>query len=311
MNMLIRGYQTTSVSDFLLESSFQMPEQMPRSAWLGHAPFAFWLMAVLKPRTVVELGVHSGFSYLALCQAVRELRLDCTCSGIDTWVGDEHAGFYENDVYDQLVSDHLRNDAFSQLMRSSFEDARSNFAAGSIDLLHIDGRHHYEDVRTDFESWKPKLSSRAIVLFHDVTVPAFGVSRLWDELSSEYPHFSFDHSHGLGVLGVGYDLPLKMRQLFGLSDIAGAAKPVRDVYELLGASIALRQQLIDAEAMKLSYATSLSWRVTAPLRLVTRVLRRGAASASHIVKSFRHRAETLLPLTGSQRVTAAQPAAQD
>ena len=51
--------------------------------------------------------------------------------------------------------------SFSHLIRSTFDEALANFGAGSIDLLHIDGRHFYDDVRHDFESWQPKLSSLA------------------------------------------------------------------------------------------------------------------------------------------------------
>jgi hypothetical protein len=240
------------------------------SAWLGHAPFAYWLISVLKPRNVVELGVHSGFSYLTFCQAVRALQLDCTCSGIDTWRGDEHAGFYGDDVYDRLAADHLRYADFSQLIRSTFETALPEFADGSIDLLHIDGRHHYEDVRADFESWKPKLSSRAVVLFHDTNEPSFGVGKLWEELCEIYPHFEFLHSHGLGVLGYGSDGSLKLNQLFATSNIQSTSDSIRTMYERLGESVSDQQKIAELEQQLRLYGTSTSWRVTGPLRAASR-----------------------------------------
>lgn len=73
-----------------------------------------------------------------------------------------------------------RYGGFSTLIESTFDDALHRFADGSIDLLHIDGQHFYEDARRDFQSWRRKLSDRAVVLFHDTDVPdrEFGVFRL-------------------------------------------------------------------------------------------------------------------------------------
>jgi hypothetical protein len=40
--------------------------------------------------------------------------------------------------------------AFSTLIRLTFDDALGDFADGSLDLLHIDGRHLDADVGDDF-----------------------------------------------------------------------------------------------------------------------------------------------------------------
>ena len=167
------------------KSFFWSPDYLEVSAWTEHIPFAFWITEVLQPRVVVELGVHLGTSYFAFCQAVDRLNLETVCYGIDTWKGDEHAGFYGEEIFNKVAGYNAsRYSKFSTLIRSTFDDAKNYFIDGSVDLLHIDGAHTYEAVKEDFESWLPKLSSRAIVIFHDINVRErnFGVFRLWDEL---------------------------------------------------------------------------------------------------------------------------------
>lgn len=222
------------------EASFWMPEMLTRSAWLSHAPFAFWLMEVHRPTLLVELGVHSGFSYFVFNQALKDLQAKARCFGLDTWKGDEHAGIYGNQVFEQVSA---YNDAhyadFSELIRSTFDDAVASFGDGTIDLLHIDGRHFYEDVQHDFETWKPKLSSRAIVLFHDTNVRSrdFGVYKLWEELGAQYRQFEFFQGHGLGVLAVGAEIPEQVSDLLGASANAELANRIRIAYSRLGAAI--------------------------------------------------------------------------
>lgn len=176
--------------------------------WAGHIPFAQWLIAVHKPNKFVELGAYSGISYLAFCQAIVENKLNTKAYAVDTWKGDEHAGYYSEAIYQKL---RLAHDpyytGFSSLLRMTFDEAVNRFEDQSIDLLHIDGLHTYEAVKHDFDTWLPKLSQRGIVIFHDTDVyrDDFGVYRLWDELELRYPSFRFHHSNGLGVVLVGAD----------------------------------------------------------------------------------------------------------
>ena len=119
------------------------------------------------------------------------LHLQTACYAVDTWAGDEQAGLYGEEVYDEFSRYHdLRYATFSRLVRSTFDEALSHFADGSVDLLHIDGCHTYEAARHDFESWLPKLSSRGVVIFHDINVRErdFGAWRVWQEVSAGRPH---------------------------------------------------------------------------------------------------------------------------
>ena len=199
--------------DFRLEAHpvvLMKPSVVPPFGWVGHIPFAYLVVDLLKPRSIVELGTHSGNSYLAMCQAVRELKLSTRCFAVDTWQGDAHAQQYGEQIYQSLRARHdPRYGEFSQLLRIHFDEALSSFADNSVDLLHIDGLHTYDAVKHDFETWLPKLSDKAVVLLHDTATEerGFGVHKFFDELSGRYPCFSFRHSHGLGVVAVGANPP--------------------------------------------------------------------------------------------------------
>jgi len=236
------------------------------ASWLDYTPFAFWIVDALRPSLFVELGCQSGNSYASFAQAVQSLGLPTTCYGIDTWRGDAHAGFFPESVFEEWSAYHDRRfSAFSTLIRSTFDDARDKFAPGSIDLLHLDGYHTFEASSHDFEMWRSKLSARGVMLFHDINVRErdFGVWRLWECLKEEYPSFEFLHGHGLGVLGVGTDLPDAVRWLLALrSQGPQSLVTVRRFFSRLGAAVVARHAIDQAQAALRSEVASHGERLT-------------------------------------------------
>lgn len=230
------------------------------SAWYGHVPFAHWLVAAHRPRSIVELGTHNGVSYAAFCEAVLREGLDTRCLAIDSWQGDEHAGFYGESVLAELRRFHdERYAGFSTLHQSLFAEALPVVPDGSIDLLHIDGRHRYEDALEDFTEWRGKLSARGVVLFHDTNVRRgdFGVWRLWAELAAGHPHFEFLHAHGLGVLAVGSAVDGAVAALCG--DLPATERSaLRDRFALLGERWAQARELAEQQAAAARLAEDLA-----------------------------------------------------
>ena len=221
-------------------------------AWVGHTPFAYWLVASLKPKTLVELGTHGGGSYFSFCQSVVDNKLDTKTYAIDTWTGEKQAGFYSESLFKKVMDFNIEHfDNFSTLMKMTFDEALNEFDDNSVDLLHIDGFHSYEAVSNDYRSWYPKLSKEAIVLFHDTheIKPGFGVHQFWDELKKEHLEqcFEFKHSHGLGMcfpksskaaINFKKEFSLDLEKTFNLFSIIGD-----DIYYNINGRYSLQKNL--------------------------------------------------------------------
>jgi hypothetical protein len=212
-------------------------------SWATHIPFAMLLMDLLRPRVLVELGVHTGNSYFAFCQAVRRLGLPTRCHGVDTWQGDPHAGFYDDAIYEDVAGYNQRFSDFSTLHRRPFDEAAPEFAAGQIELLHIDGLHTYEAVAHDYETWAPRVSpTSGVILFHDTQVRerGFGVWRFWREIADGATAYEFKHGSGLGVLAVGTALP---EPFLDLIEQAAASPFLEDFFASRGTELVASHML--------------------------------------------------------------------
>jgi hypothetical protein len=260
-------------------------------AWVGHMPFAYWAVQQLEPKVLVELGTHSGNSYFSFCQSILENDTKTKAFAVDTWGGDIHAGFYDESVFNTVVSENEKYKDFSSLMRETFDSASANFEDGSIDLLHIDGLHTYEAVKHDFETWFPKMAAGGFILFHDTQVfkEGFGVHKLWAEVSKNFSTMEFGHSNGLGILQVSPGsktlIPSeKVEQIAMESFFSGLSSYMLSVYreKILSSQITelqLEANLLASERDSLFRAQdallrSWSWKITSPLRWLLRLLRR-------------------------------------
>lgn len=192
------------ISDVIYESDM-INDELKVSPWQGHRDFGYDLVKYLKPKVIVELGTHYGCSLFTFCQSIKDNKLDCNVIAIDTWEGDEQAGFYGEEVYSVVnkTIDKYFPMINVELKRMLFDDAVREFSDESIDVLHIDGLHTYEAVSNDFDTWLPKLNKNGIVLFHDIaSYLGYGSNKFWEELksSNKYKWLEFKHSWGLGVL---------------------------------------------------------------------------------------------------------------
>ncbi|MDP8983070.1 MAG: class I SAM-dependent methyltransferase [Acidobacteriota bacterium] len=198
-------------------------------------PFAADLIDALKPSLLVELGTHFGESYFGFCQALQAQGSDCRAFAVDSWTGDTQTGQYGPEVFEEVSAFNAAHyPSFSTLLRMSFDEASPLFGDETIDLLHLDGCHTYEAIQHDFTRWFPKVKAGGVILFHDIAVRTgdFGAWKLWEEVSSGFPSFAFQHDCGLGVLFKGDSASIKNRFLAELLTAATEAEGIRDYYVL-------------------------------------------------------------------------------
>jgi cephalosporin hydroxylase len=247
---LTRTTQSTPTTDFakLVTPTFLGPriQRYLGDSWCMHLPFAYDLMRELAPKVFVELGVKQGESYFSFCQSAAENKINVRCYGVDSWRGDIQTGNLDPEMQHEVAEYNWQYSSFSELKTMLFAEALGDFPDATIDLLHIDGTHTYDEVKADFESWLPKLSPNGIILFHDVMMRdrGFGVWKVWEEIAREDNSFLFEFGFGLGVWK---KQPVAPSDSFFVRRLLGANKTERsdinEYYANAAAALALWQRL--------------------------------------------------------------------
>jgi len=177
------------------------------TAWKGHILYIYNQIPIWKPETVVELGVYLSHSLSTMAESCRDNELDTKLYGVDHFQGDEHSGFFGRNIED-IATECLSQYDNVTLIKKTFNEALEEWEKRkdkTIDLLHIDGRHFYDDIKEDFENWLKFVPKGGHIILHDtqVTERDFGIGRYFKELQNEHPEWKFSErleSHGLGII---------------------------------------------------------------------------------------------------------------
>jgi predicted O-methyltransferase YrrM len=148
----------------------------------------------IKPKVIVEVGSWKGYSLKLL----DDLYHPETLIGIES----DKSVFLPELKYPMLFADSNKIETKQLLLR--FLQSRK------IDFLFIDGDHHYEAVKKDFELYSPLVRSGGIIGFHDVALEGKNadghswdeigvqVKRFWDEVRINYHNVEY-HGSSLGT----------------------------------------------------------------------------------------------------------------
>jgi len=178
-----------------------------KSAWEGHILYIYNQIQEWKPKTVVELGVYLGHSLATMAEGCEDAKLDTKLYGVDHFEGDEHSGRFGGEI-ETIARQALVLYPNVTIIKSTFNDALEDWKKRDdtkIDLLHIDGRHFYEDIKEDFENWEGFVPRGGHIILHDTQVRErnFGIGKYFAELKREHPEWKFGEripSHGLGII---------------------------------------------------------------------------------------------------------------
>ncbi len=290
-NSLIHGYEDKYDEWRFFNRTFEYEDMFQdfNWPWAGHKQFGYDLIRNVKPQTIVELGTHKGTSFFSFCQAVKDARYDANLYAVDTWQGDAHAGFYDDNVFKEVteITKKYYGCLKIKLLRKNFDEAANEFESNSIDLLHIDGLHTYKAVKHDFETWLPKVNKDGMILLHDIFINRndFGVYKLWSELKKEYKTIEFYQSYGLGVLfkdSARYKTLIDRDREWQIRYSYIAEDKKNEEINNIEKSLAERDEQITA------LYQSTSWRITKPLRFagnqIKKIIRLLPTSAQQLAR---------------------------
>jgi GT2 family glycosyltransferase len=181
---------------------YQQSLQTSPAPQAEHLPFVLFLVSILRPQLLVEVGPQANGSR--------------GISGITFENLATNARHY-------VVSDN-----------NSENTGTPSFADSTVDLLQLDGLRSLETVKRDFDAWLPKLSHHGIVLLHGINADEIesGGKRLWADLKARYPHFEFLQGNGLGVLAAGTVAPPELQDFFDASE--QEVEQIRAFFSTLG-----------------------------------------------------------------------------
>ena len=136
-----------------------------------------WLM---RPQTVVEIGVFGGKSLVPMAYALKALGTGGVIYGIDPWCSMASAEgqdgsneeYWANLDHDSILSElegkinvfNLTNQI--ELVRATSEDAAP---IANIDILHVDGNHSNDASYYDICKWGPLVRKGGMIIFDDIT----------------------------------------------------------------------------------------------------------------------------------------------
>jgi len=110
----------------------------------------------------VEIGVFQGNNAFEICNSIPGINLTC----VDPWKKMFHYSQQRMNQFFKETKNKLKNYNVEFIRKTSIE-AAAYIPDNSVDFVHIDGRHDFDNAMMDLITWVPKVKSGGAISGHD------------------------------------------------------------------------------------------------------------------------------------------------
>jgi len=160
----------------------------------GEVSLLFDFLGDRRFNGVIEIGVASGRTSWMLAGLLRPGGVIVGVDAYSSWPGQCRP--VARRTYAKLRQDGFVARLFEQRSVVALPDVTTFLKDGkhSVEYLHIDANHTHGGVLADLANYRPLVSNRGFIQFHDISTrkPNCEVWRAWEEIKKRYPrHHEF------------------------------------------------------------------------------------------------------------------------
>jgi len=176
--------------------------------WNSNHPYLTDTIIRHRPQTIVEIGVWKGASVITMAKQIQTSEIDGVIIAVDTWLGSsEHwlrpdwfAGmsclFGHPQIYQKFMTNVIESGTENIVIPLPIDSINAAAILRAreidIDMVHIDGGHHYDTVTLDLKAWWSLLRSGGVLVGDDYGMEWPEVKSAIDDFLSHTPHANFE-----------------------------------------------------------------------------------------------------------------------
>lgn len=193
-----------SVADALLWQA----DRLPDSPWNEHFPLFAWLVGVVQPIRVLQLGAGDSAAFRALCQVIERHGLNAEATLVDSWRADERQSWLASSRYEELQSFcAARYGSRAKVLRIEPAAAIDLFEPRSLDLLQVATTSSISAGPHGLSDWIEKFRPGGVLIVGGVdgSLRQDDPWKLWQEIAERLPSVFLDYGVRVGVAQVPGD----------------------------------------------------------------------------------------------------------